>query len=37
MKKVLNKVGTVCLYIAFFLSAMFFAYMAVIEGVNIPW
>lgn len=37
MKKILNKVGTVCLYIALVLAVMFFAHMAVFEGVNIPW
>lgn len=37
MKKISSKVGTVCLWIAFILSTMFFCYMVVFEGPNIPW
>lgn len=32
MKKISNKIGTVCLYIAFILAMMFFCYMLVFEG-----
>lgn len=37
MKKISNKVGTVCLWVCFILSVAFFAYMAVFEVVNVNW
>ena len=37
MKKVSNKVGTVCLWVCMVLAMAFFAYMLVFEAVNIAW
>lgn len=37
MKKIGNKIGTVCLYIVAILAMMFFAYMVVFEGPSMPW
>lgn len=37
MKKLSNKVGTVCLFISMILAMAFFCYMLVFEGVNVNW
>lgn len=37
MKKISNKVGTVCLLVAMVLAMAFFCYMLVFEGVNVAW
>lgn len=37
MKKISNKVGTICLYITFVMAMALFAYMLVFEGTNVAW
>lgn len=37
MKKIIDLIGTICLYIAFMTAMALFAYMLVFEGTNIAW